>query len=477
MSQKILPLDKSPITSYQNASYFLSISLSSDDARPWMYSNFIQLYTSEGDREVHFYKADDLKFYPWLDYVQIDKLLIMQHKIDIFEWIKNYVDREHYIHIFLNKYYVSGTSYYHEINQVHDLLIRGYDEVKGQVYISAYNERGVYASWWIPIGDVIQGFATEQYDSNEMTLKASAIKCNRHYSYQLDLNNMLELSRDYLFSRNTSKRTSIIASPMYRTYGIEVYDKITMLLYSSKRQVLDLRPLRVLWEHKKIMVQRIKFLKEHNIFYNTDLEQGFKQIEDETNTVRNIALKYNMSQNQKLVHHIISKLSMIKERESRLFKILVNEMEAASIAFKWKNRQLEHLWQFFNEYFLIKETYDDPEVAVQITELLYAVGKDKAIIDILLFRMPIDFVPRMFVHAREKAYELFVRIYEIIKDRLSLHQVSFINHLTDKYKQLFLHVEDAPFRESILQELDFLYSTYRRQEILELKEKLLNFRT
>lgn len=125
-----------------------------------------------------------------------------------------------------------------------------------------------------------------------------------------------EMLHQYLHSVDTCFYYRNIEARNPRSYGLSIYET----LKSEKGvQVLiaDRRAAHVLWEHKKIMCERIRFLISEKYLLDGSeyLYEGMQEIQRLVFDLKNILLKYQMRPERANVQTVQERLSEIQKKE------------------------------------------------------------------------------------------------------------------------------------------------------------------
>jgi len=107
-------------------------------------------------------------------------------------------------------------------------------------------------------------------------------------------------------------------------YGLATYDYLRKYVKSAfDGEQVDPKALHVLWEHKKLMVLRLKYLYDINYLLSVDyFVEKYENIEKQALVARNLLIKYNLTKDTKIIQSIVAILDTVEEKE----KILVNEL-------------------------------------------------------------------------------------------------------------------------------------------------------
>ena len=223
----------------------------------------------------------------------------------------------------IDDYYVEGKSWYHERHFNHDGCICGYDQENKTCCIYSYDQNWIYQKFWtfqksFDAGRKAQ-FKKKQYGS------ICGIKPKKDqvvFSHETALKKIAE----YLDS-NMEKYPETAEGTVS---GIVVHDYIAKYvgkLYdgSIPYEKMDRRVFRMIWEHKKVMLERIKLI-EYALSLDHSLSEAYKSVVREADNCRMLYAAHHMKQRNSVLPIIQKKLLSLKEKEK---EILENLLEAA----------------------------------------------------------------------------------------------------------------------------------------------------
>ena len=146
-----------------------------------------------------------------------------------------------------------------------------------------------------------------------------------HHDYTFDLSFLKNTINDFLNSKGLNDY-GIIGIEQWKghtlVYGLECYNRIKE--YIKQCPYFDRRLFFVFWEHKKVMLDRIKYLSaNHHLSCDAMLlECEFKKIEAKANVLNNLWLKFGLTQNRKELLKVLPLFSeIIKKEETLLLKL------------------------------------------------------------------------------------------------------------------------------------------------------------
>ncbi|MGI6668577.1 MAG: hypothetical protein ACOX4M_03895 [Acetivibrionales bacterium] len=328
MSVVKLPLAKSPIIGLQYIAYSLGITLYDKGSLPWYYSNFIQLFSGDTfNTAMDFYPAW-FDTNPWLEYHVFQKEIMKYGNINLHGFIKDCIDHKIYFCSAFDEYYVPCRAFYRNKHYCHDFLIYGYDTARKEYLLMGFNEKRLYKSTRITFAQFEEAF----FSGTAMPEYVHLVKRKEGFKYDFNLRLVCELLEDYLYRKNTSERyTNSIRGTVLTglCWGLDVYKRLRKYFNSliCGNVLYDIRPLHILYEHKKSMVSRLKYMYENNYIDDCSyLYEGYKSLEKETIMLRNLQLKYSATSDKKLLDRIVDTLTKIEKKEEGLLEILIGKV-------------------------------------------------------------------------------------------------------------------------------------------------------
>ena len=251
----------------------------------WLYTNNIQLYgrtvfSTEyfidyfvtPDKDGHFYTVHSL-----LDFNRISKSILQNSGIDMIKFFQLNIDKGQYIDIMLNEYYLKETISYKIQSHYHENMFYGYDDT--YFYYLGYTKGGYIKTNRLEYSDFIKAidnhvdyiyvFAFVPLDSY-FKLNINTIKAQL-YEYWKGIDTYQRL--DYILPKDINEKKSTTRGSnkshydnklpdLSNIYGMKLYDLFlkddTMFHYMLR----DLRIPYIIFEHKKIMKDRIIFLQQ-----------------------------------------------------------------------------------------------------------------------------------------------------------------------------------------------------------------------
>lgn len=259
---------------------------------------------------------------PYIDQICVSSRFIRGH---INRVIRQMLDEGFYVAFdYVDDYYVEGKSWYKEKHFSHDGLICGYDQNEKTYCLYAYDSKWIYRKFWTSQRSLNNGrIAMEKkclsslfialkpkYDIIEFSPK---VVCERVKEY---LNSDLE---KYPFESEG------------KVYGIVVHEYVAEYISKLQRgdipyERMDRRIFRMIWEHKKSMLERITLI-EKALAIGTTLGKAYETIVKDADTMRMLFAAHHMKRRDSVLPIIRKMLLQMMAEERRLLGQLVDEME------------------------------------------------------------------------------------------------------------------------------------------------------
>ncbi len=290
--EKILSINFKPFfTGYASHANFDAIMSSTAQYKEWLFSNYIQLMSKKNFEVPHDVPLDffiDIKrdncYYlnnPYL-YVQcIKKELVNTICKDIVEFIIEAIDHDMYVDICLNEYYIPVKNAYKRCCRPHNNMIYGYNKNKKCFYVVGYIQHnansfmGTYGAFRISFDVLSQAYKNCPYVDWFKSIYLYSVESHGGTleKYRFNLEAVIRSLEDYLYSRNSlSNYYNIVPKTDRFSFGLDVYRDLLNNWDRGYYHMDDIRPLELLVEHKKCMVNRIVYLYSERYISKEDYE-------------------------------------------------------------------------------------------------------------------------------------------------------------------------------------------------------------
>ena len=228
----------------------------------------------------------------------------------------------------IDDYYVEGKSWYHERHFDHDGCICGYDQENKTYCIYAYDKNWIYQKFWTTQKSFDAGrkaqFKKKQYGSIcGIKPKGDPIV----FSHETALKKIAEYLDSNLEKYPETEEGTVS--------GIVVHDYISKYvgkLYdgSIPYEKMDRRVFRMIWEHKKVMLERIKLI-EDALSLDHSLSDAYKSVVRESDNCRMLYAAHHMKQRNSVLPMIQKKLLNLKEKEKEILENLLKAVKGDEV--------------------------------------------------------------------------------------------------------------------------------------------------
>ncbi|MEK4250358.1 hypothetical protein [Paenibacillus sp. FSL W7-1287] len=293
----------------------------------WYATNYIQMYCYK-DFNIHLipidfnvgpHKSEFYSFCPYLEVQNLTYSLIESLNQNIIDLVIRSIDDGNYIDVQLDEFYVPNRENFGKRYFIHTNMIYGYDNSDKTFDILGYAEGNVFRSSRISYYDFERAFY--KGEDSQVTL----IKPHNHYSYNFNLSLVKQQLSDYMYAIDSFSCFNINRNVEPNiVHGVEVYD---YLIVNLPIRPIDLRPLHLIYEHKKMMLLRLEYFRKNELISEDLFEflfAEYKSLEKLSLVSRNLQLKNAISPSSKNMDKIINNLKMIKCRELELIPVLIN---------------------------------------------------------------------------------------------------------------------------------------------------------
>ncbi len=236
---------------------------------------------------------------------------------------KSFLDDGFYVYCTnIDEYYIPSTHSYNNLHFPHDVLIYGYDMEKSLYYISTYSETGHYSTKEISMECFDRAWWSQynrSYDQEISEGCVKALKLEENKEFMVDLNQMLNDLKLYV----NSECVDVGYKPA--VYGIDVYKCIDdYVVKAIKREISfeDCRMLKLVSEHKSIMLKRFQFLHANNII-SGEMVERYEEIYNKSENIRMLQLKYLLTNDLSILYRIKNKINEISEKELELLSRII----------------------------------------------------------------------------------------------------------------------------------------------------------
>lgn len=224
----------------------------------------------------------------------------------------------------IDDFYIPGKSWYNERHYHHDCIILGIDDSANTYTISAYDNQWVLKVLTIPQKCLTAGMRSSL---NAGVIGEFAGVKARPSAIPLDLSRLYQGLSQYI-SSDLSIYPLDSSQP---AQGIVIHDYLTIYLGMIENGDIhhgkvDWRIMRLFWEHKKCMANRI-FAIENALSLSHKISDCYSQVVNRADKMRMMFAIYIRKRRDSMIPYLIQELTDIKGMESGSLKDLLNIME------------------------------------------------------------------------------------------------------------------------------------------------------
>lgn len=230
--------------------------------------------------------------------------------------IRNLLDHDYYVFFEgVDDFYVQGKSWYRERNFAHDGMICGYNRGDSTYCMYAYDSRWVYRKFWTPQQCFDKGReAFQKIGGYGGIYGIHATSDSVEFSPEAAYKSLLEYL-DSSFEKYPISGEGTV-------YGIVVQEYLAMYvgkLYEGfiPFERMDRRVFRLIWEHKKVMLERIAAMEKAWRLEPVFSKQYEKLVSD-ANTLRMLYASHHMRRHDSVLPTIQKGLLRLKGDEERI---------------------------------------------------------------------------------------------------------------------------------------------------------------
>jgi len=339
-NKKVLKVQYPIIDTNPGITNLLVIIQNYPESFSWIFNNFVQLNAFKYLKRNYFdfWNPATINNCPFLNQQIFDYAIINKKWNNFIDFIIESINSKYYILLHLDLYYIKNSKkHYNKNHFIHETFIYGYDIKNRIIYIAdfIYND-GKYSFITIDFDDIEKSYNYTNLRNYYTVLnKQVYLLSYKKNKYNFKKNIFIKYLQDYLNSENSFYILNLlyprkhIKSKIY--FGLNFYDFLIEYINEliTKKRNFSIKPFHVLWVHKKVMLLRLEFLKNNNLFKNYDkIYSLFKELENKFLVLRNLFIKYFFSNKRDNKMQSIKKdLGMLKKKDKiatqKLIKLIV----------------------------------------------------------------------------------------------------------------------------------------------------------
>lgn len=237
--------------------------------------------------------------------------------------IRNLLDEGYYVCFDgIDDYYIEGKSWYHKRHFVHDGCICGYDQENKTFSLYAYDQNWIYRKFLTPQKAFNEGRKAQLKNGQRGGICGfKPLATQIAFSADIALGKIAEYL-DSTIEKYPETQEGTVS-------GIVVHDYIAKYvgkLYDSSipYEKMDSRIFRLIWEHKKVMLQRIQLI-EAELSLGEEIGNKYKTVVREADNIRMLYAAHHMKRRDSVLPMIQKKLLSLKALEQTLLETLLQK--------------------------------------------------------------------------------------------------------------------------------------------------------
>ncbi|MEV5027399.1 hypothetical protein [Paenibacillus sp. LPE1-1-1.1] len=326
---KKLALRNPPIIGYLHHAHKLSIASVIEGFDTWLLNYFIQLkchtdLSTNRHRQLDFYhdshnpdnllQIDAFDGLLWIDFFA-GKELVQHYKDGMVDFLIDQLNMNKYVEFTVDEFFIPGTSFYKKFTMGHQILVHGYDLNKKTFNIATFIQEQFTIDAEISFHELLEAF------QNAPWFFCFLIRIpDEPIKPVMDITKICNTIENYLAGRRSANDESRQGQDT-SVYGIRIYECVTAYVdcLINRKTHYDVRPLHLLWEHKKLMKMRIEAMEAADLL---NPEQGvtvrYTEVESLVRISRALLMKYQITKGINLLDKIKVNLKKTLELETEL---------------------------------------------------------------------------------------------------------------------------------------------------------------
>lgn len=318
-----LPLVTPLYSTYHSQGNATAILAENPSIRNWYLNEAIQLECKRKFLSGFTSPEIDIQNSSWTACPQLEKVYIPARFLRgyIHPIIREMLEQGYYV-VFdgVDDFYVKGKTWYQERHFEHDGLICGYDQEAKSYCIYAYDKEWRYQTFWTP---------QKAFEKGKISIEKSGMNC---YVYAVKPKpekiafSSLSVCRGlqhYLYAENESSSQRVTGSIVH-AYIAEYVERLYNGSIPYER--MDRRVFRLIWEHKKAMLERLLLLEEEWQLSEKH-SAPYQHLVAEANTMRMLYATHHMKRKDSVLPLIRQKLLNLMRQEREILTSLVYVVE------------------------------------------------------------------------------------------------------------------------------------------------------
>lgn len=326
--EKIIRLEEPIITSYNIYAHLLSLMQAwygnTAAFQNWFVNQYLILKCFHNDLAASVLFDDPFNENRmgnrFMNCVTIPREFLCGSDIDVPEFFKKMISNDYAVYLWLEQYYIPQNKiYFHKEYRIHDPMIYGYNE-EGFMLADFYNGQCYSLNNFVDSQNIYKSFCYNNADNLETSrnINSTSIVCVKSRSfieYEYDPEKL-----KYVISRHLRGGRFQNGYMQDFDLGIDCYDFLIELLLKGKEKI-DIRACHVFYDHKKATCKAIEYLIHNGRIRNGEqLKKKFNDLAELAQIARNMAMKYNIKKDNKIIDRLITIYKNMKQSDKECFE-------------------------------------------------------------------------------------------------------------------------------------------------------------
>lgn len=289
--KKILSVNNPYVRCYNHHAFPTGILGSYHKENSWLYNNFLQIeFNPNARRPIDFvfdYFFEDERAFIKGYYMipEGDK-----NETNFIPIIRELIDSNSYIVGIWDEYYIRAKSPFHRNHYEHNYIIYGYDDIERTLFSAGYvGENMTWSKFTVKYDEFVKSLVVDKG-----FIRFNNFIPSRSFNSKINYKKISNGINKYLESDNAVKEHESI----YGTQGVQGFFEFIKNDICKNAEMVHLPSIFALYEHKKLMLERIIYLDQHNfVKLNGEWEKVLKTNVDIYKKIINLCIKYNLTLN------------------------------------------------------------------------------------------------------------------------------------------------------------------------------------
>ena len=242
--------------------------------------------------------------------------------------IKRLLDAGYYVCFDgIDDYYIQGKTWYHQRHFSHDGCICGYDQENKTFCLYSYDQNWIYQKFRTPQRCFDEGRKAQRKQGAYVGICGIKPKADQiTFSHDIALGKIAEYLDSHMKKYPESDEGDV--------FGIVVHDYIAKYVRklfdgSIPYERMDRRVFRMIWEHKKGMLERIGLI-EAALGLDNSISTAYESVVNQADNCRMLYATHHMKRRDTLLPTIEEKLLQLKETEQALLEQLIERSKGGA---------------------------------------------------------------------------------------------------------------------------------------------------